>query len=169
MQVIDPTTVTPISGAPVLPVAPLPASPTGTADRRSGGQDSRQQAGYSSSRFRAALDAATVAGFGRVSDGAETAPETAAPFQGTPSSRTSASSQELNAADTTALYQAVRAYTAGASASPAGSTSTAAEPAAPPSPTSIRQAQTAATRYAQSFFSVGGTFAARGDTLELSA
>jgi hypothetical protein len=172
MQVTDPTTVTSVNSAPVLPVTPLPTSAvsaTKAAGRKSGGgQNAGQQAGYSSSRFRAALDAATVAGFGRISAAADNTVESATTSSGPPS-RTPPASQEIDAEDTPELYQAARAYAAGASDSSSESESVDDEPTASPSPISLRYAQTAATRYAQSFFSVGGTFAARGDTLELSA
>ena len=171
MQVIDPTTVTPLKGTPILPVAPVPTSsvtPVGTAEKKGNGQGARQQLGNSGARFRATLDAATVAGLGHISGDTPAVTESTAPFEGTTPSRIPPASQELNAADTPELYRAARAYAAGTAASQTESVAASA-PTAQAGPTVRQQALIAATRYAQSFFSVGGTFAARGDTLELSA
>src|SRR5438309_674821 len=107
MQVIDPTTITPLNGTPILPVALVPTSsvtPVGTAEKKGSGQGARQQLGNSGTRFRAALDAATVAGLGQVSSDTPAVTESTAAFEGTTPSRTPSASQELNAADTPELY-----------------------------------------------------------------
>jgi len=176
--VVDRTTITPLQDAPVIPVAPLPAAAipsSGNADSKpsSGGQNRQQQSGSNSgARFRSVLDAATVAGLGlrfASASGRSSAAANAAATQRqqrTPSS----DSQELNGADAAELYRAVRAYKASAGGKQVEAQSDAAEESDGTSePVSPQHALAATSRYAQSFFSVGGTFAARGETLELSA
>jgi hypothetical protein len=114
----------------------------------------------SSDGFRAALDAATGGATRQSAQTFATGAERAQPD--TIVSQVFDPTQELTAADTAELYRVVRAAAKNAAAS-------AEEFEAPETPSVPPQvASRAARRYAQSYFSVGGTFAARGDALEVS-
>ncbi len=148
---VTPTAVTPTAVPPVIPVAaeavrPILDGSKASRDRR---DTAEQQQGKGTS-FRAALDAATVGGLGEAFTalGSSTSRSSEAPrLERRPTGRL-----ELDAAEADGLYRAaqVRATSSG----DAGR---------------AREYFAASRQYAQRFFSVGGTHAARGESLELRA
>lgn len=151
MKVADSAFVTPTAVPPVIPVAaeavrPILDGSKASRDRR---DTAEQQQGKGTS-FRAALDAATVGGLGEAFTalGSSTSRSSEAPRP----ERRPTGRLELDAAEADGLYRAaqVRATSSG----DAGR---------------AREYFAASRQYAQRFFSVGGTHAARGESLELRA
>lgn len=151
MKVADSTFVTPTAVPPVIPTAveavrPIVDGGRAARDRR---DTAEQQQGKGTS-FRAALDAASVGGLG----------EAFAAFSGTSAARTDAPRPErrptgrveLDAKEADSLYRAAQIRSA-----PAGDLKVA------------REHFAASRQYAQRFFSVDGTYAARGESLEMRA
>jgi hypothetical protein len=174
MQVTSDTTVVESipRGAPVIPATPLPASPVAdavAADRRNR-QDDRRNPSASPARFRSVLDAVTVAGLGRISG--QVSGQSNAPIStdgvtepATTVTRAGAPSRDVSAQESEKLFRAARAYTAQPKPSAPREADTADNDAAP---VLKNAALNASKRYAQSFFALDRTFAARGETLEIS-
>ena len=154
--IVTPTAVTPTAVPPVIPVAaeavrPILDGSKASRDRR---DTAEQQQGKGTS-FRAALDAATVGGLGEAFTalGSSTSRSSTSRSSEAPRlERRPTGRLELDAAEADGLYRAaqVRATSSG----DAGR---------------AREYFAASRQYAQRFFSVGGTHAARGESLELRA
>jgi hypothetical protein len=150
MVIGDPATITPVVVPPALPAAAprLREAEDGSAaarDRRGPGD------GESGTTFRAALDAAGGGGAGIVDPLGTTGQ--ASPSATQRAERRPGERPELDGAVTPGLFDAGAAGQSAADGK-------------------VQVAQehfSASRRYAQAFFAVGGTFAARGETLEVRA
>jgi hypothetical protein len=167
MNVGDYTTVTTAYVPPVIPAANQPVRPA--ADGSSAARDRRDgnNAAGRGANFRAALDAAISA------DPSQDAPQPATSQSAStttaavrPEKRPSAS-VELDAKESAALYRAAQHRAASTDKAESSNESSASDEGADPVP--VRRYFDASRQYAQRFFSVGGTFAARGESLELRA
>jgi hypothetical protein len=170
MTTIDTITIGKVGAQPVAPVLPRPqpvATEGVTPERRDRQQDSRRESGGSAAQFRALLDAATFAGMGQTVGGVSDASAAAARIYTTTIKRTPARTQELNGQDAMELYRATRQPAPDQRADKVESEFVGAGDDAPRA-AHPNEAKRVASTYAQRFFSVGGTFAARGETLELS-
>jgi hypothetical protein len=170
MTNLDTITIGKVGAQPVPPVMPRPqpvAAEGVTPERRGRQQDSRRESGSNAAQFRTLLDAATFAGMGQTAGGVSDAPAAAARVYPTTITRTPARTQELNGQDAMELYRATRRPAPDQRADAVESEFVEADDDAPRA-AHPHEARRVAGSYAQRFFSVGGTFAARGETLELS-
>lgn len=174
MQVTNDTTVVEsiTRGAPGS-ATPPPASPVSDAvssDRRSRA-NTRQNPTGSAARFRSVLDSLTVAGLGKIANASSDAPISTdgVTEPTTKFTRAGTPSRDVSGQDSEILFRATKAYAFQAKQSAPreadtgdGDTETASTPAFK------NVALNASKQYAQAFFALDRTFAARGETLEIS-
>ena len=157
MQVGDSTPITPtVNPAHILPVRPAVRQ---SGDGRPTERDRRDSARDDGQSFRATLDA-TRPESAAVQVGLTRSPQATSPEVLRPERRPASANVEIDARESAQLYADTMNTSRGDSPLHDGPAEVAS--------TITQQHRSAAHQYAQSFFSVGGTFAARGDKLEVS-